>query len=87
MTPDGPTITIQRAAELLHCGRTRVFDLITRGEIEVAPKFGRRTTVVTASVLAALTAGPRRQGRKRRAPVYLPPPVTIEGIDRLVGGR
>lgn len=80
---DGPTITIERATELLHCGRTRVFALIASGEIEAAPKFGRKTTVVTASVVAALSAGPRRRGRKRRAPAHMPPALHPEsyGID------
>jgi excisionase family DNA binding protein len=51
---DGPTITIERAAELLHCSRSRVFELLADGRIQRAPKFGKRTTIVTASVLECL---------------------------------
>lgn len=78
---DGPTVTIARAAELLHCGRTRVFELIASGQIEVAPKFGRKTVVVTESVLRALTAGPRRQGRRRKMSVEMPPILRPESYD------
>lgn len=83
---DGPTITIARAAELLHCGRTRIFELVRRGEIEAAPRFGRKSTVVTASVLKALAQGPRKPGRRARPPQSLPPPVTREGIRKLLAG-
>jgi hypothetical protein len=78
---DGPTITIARAAELLHCGRTRVFELIRQGQILVAPKFGRKTTVVTESVLRAITLGPKRQGRRRKVAVEAPPVLNPEAYD------
>lgn len=66
---DGPTITVERACELLHCGRTRLFELIGEGKLERGPKFGRATTVRTDSVLALLDVPPpsrpaARRGRK-----------------------
>lgn len=54
---DGPTVTVVRAAELLHCGRTRVYELLAEGRIVRAPKFGRVTVITTESVLAAAVAG------------------------------
>lgn len=65
---DGPTITVARAAELLHCERTKVFMLIADGTLERAPRFGRKTTVVTASVTRAALQGPRApEARPRRS--------------------
>ncbi|QSQ10776.1 hypothetical protein [Myxococcus landrumensis] len=49
---DGPSITVERAAELLQCKRTRVFELLAEGRLKRAPKFGKKTTVILESVLA-----------------------------------
>lgn len=54
---DGPAVTVERAAELLHCSRARVFALLKEGRLVRAPRFGRETTLVTASVLAVLRVG------------------------------
>lgn len=51
---ESPLLTIDEAAALLRCGRTRVFELIAEGRIERAPKFGKKTTVKRASVLACI---------------------------------
>lgn len=80
---DGPTITVARAAELLHCGRARVFELLADGTLERAPRFGRGTTIVTASVHRALALGPRRPGRRRRAPSTLAPRFTLEDLKEM----
>jgi hypothetical protein len=84
LVSDGPTIDVERAAELLHCCRARVFQLIASGDIEAAPRFGRKTVVVTASVLEAIARGPRRAGRARRVSKHLPPPVSREGVRALL---
>lgn len=81
---DGPTITLARAGELLHCGRTRVFELIREGVLEIAPRFGRKTTLVTASVLKALAMGPRKPGRRARAARSTPPAVTRAEVQALL---
>lgn len=51
---DGPAVTVERAAELLQCKRTRVFELLAEGRLKRAPKFGRKTTVRLDSVLTCL---------------------------------
>ena len=71
---DGPTVTVGRAAELLHCSRAQVFVLLGRGVLERAPRYGRATVIVTASVLRAAVrapapAVPKRTGRSKRARV------------------
>lgn len=67
---DGPTVTIERAAELLHCSRARVWQLLAEGKLTRAPRYGRRTVVTTESVFDAalgtidipLPQRPRRRG-------------------------
>jgi hypothetical protein len=72
---DGPTITIERAGELLHCSRARVFELIAAGVVDRGPRYGRRSTVITETVLRAAVAPassgealkhPRRARRRRQ---------------------
>lgn len=68
---DGPSVTVERAAELLHCSRARVFELLREGRLTRAPRFGRRTTIVTGTVLACVKLGatrtePSRHRRERR---------------------
>lgn len=63
---DGPTITIERACELLHCRRSRVFELLADGLLVRGPRYGRTTTIVTETVLAALEVGTGVSDRKRR---------------------
>lgn len=66
---DGPTVTVARAAELLHCGRTVVFRLLDDGQLKRAPKFGRKTLIKTASVYRLIGELPPESeyARKRRA--------------------
>lgn len=72
---DGPTITIARAMELLHCKRSRIFELLSEGKLERGQRFGRETVILTESVLALATApvesapAKRRRVRRSRAAV------------------
>lgn len=61
-----PSLDVAQAAELLHCRKTRIYELMSEGQIERAPKLGRKTTVVTRSVLRlidrdGLTKTPKRK--------------------------
>jgi hypothetical protein len=72
MTPtqetDGPLVTVTRAGELLHCGRSRIFELLADGRLERGPKLGRATVVRLDSVMALIQEGlpPKSQPPKRR---------------------
>lgn len=79
MSLDGPTITVQRAGEILHCGRTKVFELVADGHIRTAPRFGRRATVYTEDVTRLALEGIPTRGRRRRAPA--PRVATDAGIE------
>lgn len=72
---DGPTVTIDRAAELLHCSRARAWQLLAQGVIMRAPRYGRRTVVTTESVHAAALgmteAPPTPRPRRRRGSAHL----------------
>jgi hypothetical protein len=72
---DGPTVTIDRAAELLYCSRARAWQLLAQGVITRAPRYGRRTVVTTESVHAAALgvteAPPTPRPRRRRGSVHL----------------
>jgi|GEM_PF-4508836 len=63
---DGPAITVDRAAELLLCGRTRVFEFLNEGRLKRAPNFGRKTSVPLASVLACVEGAARPTSKKHR---------------------
>lgn len=63
---DGPSVTVERACELLHCSRARVFELLKEGRLQRAVRLGRQTTIITASVLAMATLPPRPEPKKRR---------------------
>lgn len=56
LTPE--TITIQRAIELYGFGRTKLYELIQRGDIE-AVKLGRRTLLRADSIRAFIDSLPR----------------------------
>lgn len=64
-------LPIDEVCTMLHCGRTRVFELIADGTLVRAPKFGKKTVVLAESVFAALEAEyhpappkPRKRARK-----------------------
>ncbi len=68
---DGPVVTIERAAELLLCKRTRVFELLAEGRLKRAPKLGKKATVRLDSVLSCLDVDKERETaphRKRQTP-------------------
>lgn len=81
---DGDTITVERAAELLHCGRTTVFALINAGHLDAAPRFGRRRTVFTEQVRRLALEGLPRPGRKPRARAERPVRSSKEEIKALL---
>ena len=51
---DGPAVTIHGTAQLLGCGRTRVFEKLAAGMLKPAPKAGRHTMVLRSSIEAYL---------------------------------
>ncbi len=57
-------LTVLEAAAQLHCGRSRVFELIASGELKTARSAGRRTLVTSESVERYLLGG-RRAPRAR----------------------
>lgn len=66
---DGPLVTIERACELLHCRRTRLFELIAEGRLARGPRFGKKTTLTRESVLRCIEAPIKiapKPGRPRR---------------------
>jgi hypothetical protein len=62
---DGPLITVERAAEILLCSRSRIFELIGVGTLTRGPKFGKHTVVMLESVLGAAEGS---EAKKPRAP-------------------
>lgn len=60
-------LSIEQVCELLGCKRRRVFQLLSKGILVRAPRFGRALRIYRASVEQAL-APKRSNGRKRRAP-------------------
>lgn len=59
-------ITIEEAAEALHCSRRRVFELLADGILTRTRSFGRKTLIAVESVQRALEVTPARPERKRR---------------------
>lgn len=62
------TLTVAEAAELLRCGRSRVFELLAEGRLVRAPKFGRHTVITRESVEALLAPADPPPAKRRRAP-------------------
>ena len=48
-SPDPLLVTVDRAGELLSCGKTKIFDLINRGQLE-RRKLGRATRITLSSI-------------------------------------
>ena len=68
---DGPAVTVERAGELLHCKRAKVFVLLAEGRLERAARAGRKTLILTDSVHRYLVTPAEQAGRKpkrRRRP-------------------
>ena len=77
---DGIAVTVKRAAAILHCSRSRVFQLIASGEIQRAQSAGRKTLVITAALTAFLLSGAEmtpspviRRYQRRRPKNFVPP--------------
>jgi excisionase family DNA binding protein len=49
-------LTVEEAADILRCKRTKVFQLIAEGVLVRGPRFGRKTVVHAEGVYAALEA-------------------------------
>jgi len=60
-----PALTIHEASKMLNCGRAQVFRLISEKRLDLAPKFGRKRTVTTASVLALIEPPEPEKKQKR----------------------
>jgi excisionase family DNA binding protein len=75
-------MSVQQVAAKLGCKRTMVFQLIHRGVLEKAPRFGREIRIYSDSVDAAL-ARPEAAERKSRKRKHLPEPVDVA---RLLAG-
>ena len=73
MNTDGQVVTVDRAAELMHCSPRQVFYLLAAGTLRRAQSFGRQTLVVTESIYEALQVEPvavvhtRPRGRRATA--------------------
>lgn len=55
---DPVLLTVNEAGEIMKCDPRTVFQLIARGILVRAPKFGKQTVVYADSVYAALDAPP-----------------------------
>lgn len=58
-------LSIEQTCELLGCKRRRVFQLLSDGTLERAPRYGRSLRIYRVSVERALQ--PKRQSARRRA--------------------
>lgn len=63
---ESPVVTIDQAMELLHCSRSRVFELLQEGRLVRAPKVGRATVIFRDSVLAIFDFDPASKGPAKR---------------------
>lgn len=75
-------VSIEWVCETLGCSRRQVFNLLNRGVLERAPRFGRNLRVYRASVDRALA--PRSNGRKRKARLAPHAPVQLEDLADLI---
>ncbi len=57
-TADGPSVTVERAAELMHCSRRTIFILLANKTLREAKSFGRKTLIVTQSIYDAMEVEP-----------------------------
>lgn len=70
---DGPAVTVERAAEIMHCSVRQIFNLLADGTIREAKSFGRKTLVVTQSIYEAMEIEPvaiiavKPKGRRQTA--------------------
>ncbi len=60
-------VSVEEAGRILGCKRSRVFELLSDGVLERAPRYGRALRIYRDSVDRALM--PASNGRKRRAPI------------------
>lgn len=66
-------LSIPQVCELLGCKRSKVFQLLSEGTLERAPRYGREIRIYRESVERALL--PVDNSPKRRAKRVLAPPV------------
>lgn len=76
-------MSIPQVCELMGCGRSRVFELLSDGTLERAPRYGRHLRIYTDSVHRALERATPR-GRKHRVPG--PERVRLEDIPLFPNG-
>lgn len=71
VTPEGPpspVMTVQQAKARLHCGRTKLYALLSEGLIEAAPSPGKETLILASSVDEFLTKKATVKKERKRAP-------------------
>jgi excisionase family DNA binding protein len=68
---DDQLLTVEEAAALLRCSRSRVYELLNDGTLVRGPKFGRHTVIplssVRAAVLIPVEPPPPAKPRRRRS--------------------
>lgn len=79
MTP--LAVPVKQAAELLHCGRTRVFELLNTGALRRV-RIGRATLVGVESISALLAPPEPEAPRKPHRPVSGYRPFTRDDLKR-----
>lgn len=75
-------VPVAAAASMLHCGRTRVFEMLRSGELRRVPRTGRATLVTVESITARLT--PPAPRRPRASPRCDFEPVDLNRIRRVL---
>lgn len=78
--PSSPWVSMPVACGLLHCGRSKVFELIAAGRLDRVHSPGARTCVSRTSVTAYLNGHTPRHSRRRGpspATLAAPDPATI----------
>ncbi|WP_147446474.1 helix-turn-helix domain-containing protein [Corallococcus sp. CA047B] len=67
-TQNASAVSLERAAEMLGCKRSQVFKLVAQGRLERAPKVGRSTMILVASIKAMLAEEDPRKGHRSCRP-------------------
>jgi len=76
-------VPVEDAARMLHCGRTRVFEMLRTGELRRVPRTGRETLVTVESITARLMpTAPRRPRTSARCSDFQP--VDLNRIRRVL---
>lgn len=66
MLGDAVGVPITRAAEVLGCKESKIYELLSKGLLKRAPKHGKETLISLASLKELLTAGSPKKGRRKK---------------------